>query len=185
MPPHSTRADARWEAAAEEHQVALAAYVDAAEGLPEAAWTEPWAAGKWTRAEVTEHLCLAYEALLTELRTGVGMKPRLSPWRQKVTRWILLPHILHHRTFPVRAVAPRETRPASAQADRFAALRRLRVLAERFEAELDGARRAGAVALTHPYFGAVEPIKGLRFCAVHLDHHRRQVASARGAGSAR
>jgi hypothetical protein len=174
------RARNRWEAARDEHQVALAAYLDTAAALSDEAWTRPWAPGKWTPAQLTEHLSLAYEALLTELATGQGMREKLHGWRQRVTRWIFLPHILFHRSFPLKVRAPREIRPSDpATLPRPEALRRMRELGERAEQELDRARRAGGGWITHPYFGKIEPVKGLRFVAVHIEHHQRQVARAK------
>lgn len=174
----SPRSHARWEAAADEHQVALAAYLDSAAALQESAWSLPWRPGKWTPAQVTEHLARAYEALLRELREGRAMEVKLAGWRRTLSRWIILPHILFHRTIPLRAPAPRELRPGEPRADRDTALRQLRELGERFTAELGAAREQGCAGLTHPYFGQVEPIKVLRFVAIHIDHHRKQIERA-------
>jgi hypothetical protein len=165
----------RWEAASEEHRVALAAYLEAASRLDEADWERPWATGKWTPAQITEHLTMTYEALLTELCEGRAMKARLGPWKQTITRWIFLPHILFHRTFPMRVVAPRELRPGAPRAGQREALRLLEEAGERFEDRLGSAFCAGAGCLTHPYFGPVDPVRGLRFVAVHIEHHRRQI----------
>jgi hypothetical protein len=95
---------------------------------------------------------------------------------------VILPHILVHRSLPVRAPAPRETRPKAARAARAEALATLRHLGEEFERELDSARRSGSLGITHPYFGRIEPIKALRFVAIHMEHHRRQVERAGAAG---
>jgi hypothetical protein len=173
------RDDARWDDAVEEHRAALAAFLDAAESLGDEEWRAPWRPGKWTRAQVTEHLVLAYDALLRELATGHGVRPKVGPWRQTVLRWVVLPHILFHRSFPVRAASPRETRPPEASTPRPQLLRRMRELGERFEHELDRARRAGRGQLTHPYFGRIGPVKAMRFVAVHIEHHTRQVAKAK------
>jgi DinB superfamily len=173
-----SRSHARWETACDEHRVALAAYLDAAAELDDEAWTRPWAPEKWTPAQVTEHLTLSYEAALQDLQ-GRPMAVRFAPWRLRLTRWILLPHILFHRTFPLRAPAPRELRPKEPRAPRPEALELMRGLGERFEQEMERAWAAGGGHLTHPYFGAIEPVKAMRFFAVHLEHHRRQVASAK------
>jgi hypothetical protein len=177
------REDSRWEAAADEHRIALATFLDSAERLPAAAWSRPPAPGKWSPAEVAEHLSLSYEALLAELEKGTPMAVRLPAWRVALLRWVLLPHILFHRSFPLRAPSPREVRPGAAPAERDPALARLRGLGERFEHALDRARRAGGGWVTHPYFGRVPPVKALRFCAVHVEHHRRQVEQAGVAAS--
>jgi hypothetical protein len=171
------RDDPRWDEAVEEHRTALAALLDTAETLSDAAWKQPWAPGKWTRAQVVEHLALAYEAALRELATGETVRPKLTGMRQKVARWIVLPHILFHRSLPLRARSPRETRPPEQPTARKAeVLRRIRELGERYELEMDRARRDGGGSLTHPYFGRLKPVKAMRFVAVHVEHHTRQIA---------
>jgi hypothetical protein len=170
------REDPRWDEAVDEHRAALAGFLDAAERVSAEAWTAPWAPGKWTRAQIAEHLALAYEAVLHELATGEAMRPKVPVWQQKLLRWILLPHILFHRTLPVRAAAPRETRPPETTAPRAQTLRRLRDLGERFEREMEAARADNRGGLTHPYFGWVAAVKAMRFVAVHIEHHTRQVA---------
>ena len=174
--PSSGRASRRWEEAYADHREALAAFLDTASALPDEAWEEPWGPGKWTRAQVAEHLSLAYEAVIHELQTGEGMALKLTPWRRNVTRWILLPHILFHRSFPLRAPSPREIRPREPRAPRAEALRQLRELGGRFEETMERAVREGGGWVTHPFFGRVAPLKSIRFMAVHLEHHRRQIA---------
>ncbi len=185
MPPSPRRSDASWESAADEHRVALAEYLHAAERVDAAAWSRPLADGEWTPAQVTDHLARAYEVLLGELRGEGGMRVVVTPWRQRLLRTFLLPHILFHRSFPIRAPAPREVRPAEEPAEgRDALLARLRDRAERFEAELGAARRRGGGELTHAYFGTVPPVKALRFCGVHLEHHARQLKGGRRSAAA-
>lgn len=174
----SGRADAKWSAAAEEHRAALRGFLEAARGVEEGRWARPLAPGKWSPAQVAEHLALTYEALLREVGGGSPMRLRLSAAHRALLRWLLLPHVLFHRSFPLRAPAVRELRPADgAHPGRDAVLPRLEALGERFERELDAARRAGGGRVTHPFFGTVPPVKALRFCAVHLEHHRRQLSA--------
>jgi len=175
--PHrvSPRSQARWDAAADEHEVALAAYLQSASALLHASWTRPWGEGKWTPAQVTEHVTRAYEVLLDELRGGRPMQEKVAGWRKKVSRIVILPHILFHRTIPLKVPSPREMRPGEPRAGREEALEALRELGECFVAELAAARERGSAGLTHPYFGKLDPIKVLRFVAIHLDHHRKQI----------
>lgn len=173
------RTEARWQAAAGEHEEAASAFQSTAAAVPDDAWTRPWAEGKWTPAEITEHLSRAYEALLDELREGRPMRLKMSPWKRALSRWVILPHILFHRSFPLRAPAPREVRPGPPRAPRDEALRLLRDLGDAFVAELGAARHRPGAGVTHPYFGKVEPVKGLRFVAIHMEHHRRQIERVR------
>lgn len=170
----------RWRTVVDEHRVALAAYLDTAARLTPEAWNRPWGPGKWTPGEVTEHLLLVCEAFLSEVETGRGMQLKLTPWRRRLGRWFLLPHILFHRSFPPRAPAPRETRPDAPRADRDGMLEALRGLGERVEEALGRAHLAGG-GVTHPYFGLVDAVRALRLGAVHLEHHRRQIERAAAA----
>lgn len=181
MPVAPSRADTRWHAAAEEHQVALAAYLDAAGRLDDAAWTRPWAPGKWTPAQITEHLSMTYRVFISEVTGGQGMKLKLTSFRRRVLRMFLLPHMLFHRTFPRGAPAPRELRPADAALPaRAEALERMRALGEQFEREASRARAGGWTHVTHPYFGPIDLTRGMRLAAVHIEHHTRQLASIKG-----
>jgi hypothetical protein len=179
MPTTTPRADRRWRAAVDEHQAALAAYLEAAGRISDAAWMQPWAPGKWTPAVITEHLAMAYRVYVQEVRGGAGMKLKLTPFRRRLLKALLLPHMLFHRTFPRGARAPREVRPESDGLPRAQALAELRVLGEEFEREVERARAGGLQHVTHPYFGAIDLPRAMRFAAVHIEHHTRQLASVR------
>jgi ribosomal protein S12 methylthiotransferase accessory factor YcaO len=167
----------RWQTAASQHDAAVRAFIDTAERLPEERWNAPVAPEKWSPAQITEHLALAYEAVLREITGGPAMAPRAGAWQQRLLRWFVLPHILFHRKFPRGARAPRETRPLDGNVDRGAALHRLREVAERAQRELwDAERRGMHPSLTHPYFGSIDGLRALRFSAVHVEHHRRQIS---------
>jgi hypothetical protein len=170
--------DSRFARALDEHRAALASFASAVAALEPGAWTRPRAEGKWTPAEVTEHLRLSYGAFLQEIRGGAAMRMRVFGVRRRLLRWLVLPHILFHRTFPLRAVSPRELRPEDPGLPPGEAVARLLALAAEAEREIDAARGRPDAVLTHPYFGAIDLTRGLRFAAVHVEHHVRQVLSA-------
>jgi hypothetical protein len=176
MPTATPRAERRWAAAVDEHQAALAAYLEAASRISDEAWMRPWAPAKWTPAVITEHLAMAYRVYVQEARGGAAMKLKLTPMYRRVLRTFLLPHMLFHRTFPRGARAPREVRPEGDGLPKEQALAELRVLGEEFEREVGRARAGGLQHVTHPYFGAIDLARGMRFAAVHIEHHTRQLA---------
>jgi hypothetical protein len=180
MPTATPRAESRWRAAVDEHQAALAAYIDRAAALPEAAWTQPWAPEKWTPAEITEHLTMTYRVFIGEVNGGPAMKLKLTPFRRRVLKLLMLPHMLYHRTFPRGARAPRELRPdPAALPPKAEALARMRELGDRFMDEAQRVRAGGWNHVTHPYFGVIDMTRGMRLCAVHLEHHTRQLQAIR------
>lgn len=169
----ATGEERRWRRAAQEHGAALAAFLESARAVPAPDWDRSDAEGQWSPAEVTEHLALSYVAARRELEGGVAMSPRVSPFRQTLFRWFLLPHMLYHRSMP-RVRAPRETRPGRAhRGGREQQIERLKALADEVEGLLRGRR---AARLTHPYFGSISAIETLRLMALHLEHHRRHLS---------
>jgi hypothetical protein len=64
--------------------------------------------------------------------------------------------------------------------DRAAALTRFEALSVEFEEEITRRRASGGGALTHPYFGTLDPDRGIRFVEVHLRHHTGQLPEPRG-----
>jgi hypothetical protein len=165
----------KWERAVREHRAALSAFLQAVQRIEAREWERSAGEGKWTAAEIVEHLSLAYEAALRELREGKVMQPRVSAAWQAVLRWFLLPHMLFHRSMP-RSRAPREIRPASAASDPSEAVERMRRLGEETEEALEAVTRR---PLTHPYFGPLDRVRVIRLMALHIEHHQRQLPPAR------
>ena len=166
------------ERAAREHRAALDQYLEFAWSIDGARWSVAPRSGSWSPAEVTEHLALAYEAVLHELATGESMAPRMGAVARTLLRWFLLPHMLFHRSMP-RATAPRETRPSTLPASREEGLARLQDVASRAAALL--AERPEA-SIVHPYFGRLDRTRALRFAALHMEQHQRRLSSALAGG---
>jgi hypothetical protein len=168
-----------WEAAVAEHRASLEGFLRAARSLPAERWSAPLRAGGWSPAQVAEHLSLVYEAVLRELAGGAPLAPRLTGWQQTLSRWVVLPHILFHRSFPVRVRAPREVRPAdppAASGDREAGLGRLGGLGDRFVETVTTLPDRESRTVSHPYFGRVGLRRSVRFAAAHVEHHTRQIS---------
>ena len=166
----------------DEHRAAIARYADLVRALDAVAWTTPRAPGAWTPAEITRHLVLFFGVTVAELEGGEGARVRTGPVMRRLLRWFLLPHILFHRSFPLRARAPREVRPEEPIAEPSAGADLLLASATRFESAVLGTTETAGAIVTHPFFGPISPWRALRFSSVHVDHHRRQVeASLRAA----
>ena len=170
-----TTQQAGWDAAAGAHRTALASYLDRASRLTSERWRAPRAPGQWSPAEISEHLALTYEVGLRELRGGPSAKILTGYWQRLALRWFVMPKLLAGGRLTRRVKAPKEVRHPVA-GEQVATLARLRELAETLERELESAAARGAVRFTHPYFGALDAVQTLRFCAFHAAHHEAQVA---------
>ncbi len=139
-----------------------------------ATWTVPRQPGKWSAAEIAQHLILSYEVPLRELEGGAGLALVLPWWKRAALRWTVLPRILMGR-FPVGAPAPREVRPRNAPESPAEAVERLRAVADLFAVRLREEHSARPVRLTHAYFGRLSAPEILKLLAVHARHHRAQL----------
>jgi hypothetical protein len=152
----------------------------AAERIPPDRWMAPRAEGKWSPAEIVEHLNLAYDALLRDFAGEGGMKIRTKLWQRILLRFTLVPKLLRGAPFPANARAPRETRPATANPDQAAAIAGFRERSARLgaaAAEAVSSRRR--VRLTHAYFGRSPVPEAILLCARHMQHHLKQLESGK------
>ncbi len=157
------------------HSSAVAAFLAAAEAMPAARWHEPVAEGKWTSAQIVSHLIATYDILLSDLRTGVGMRVLTKWWQRVLLRIFLVPRLLAGGKFPKTARAPRETRPATV----FEQPEAIELFRERSKELEDEARRAPASKqITHAYFGSASVADGVTMCSRHIEHHLAQLPRA-------
>ena len=156
------------------HRAAVEECVAAFAAVPFDAWNRPLAPGRWSPAEIAEHLAIAYGPPLAELSGGTGFTVRVAWWKRRALRWGVLPEILNGG-FPAGAPAPREIRPRRAASSPAEASRTLCANAERFLATLAEARTDRRVRLTHPYFGKLRPAQTVMLLTSHALHHRRQL----------
>ncbi len=166
------------EETAADHREAIETAVCAVRSVDSQLWEVPCAPGKWSPAEIAEHLALAYGPLLAELEGGAGYSLRVKGWKQRLARWRYLPLILERGLFPPGVRAPREARPAGHAASPEAAAARLAESASHFGRRLTEAQASGPVRLTHAYFGKLTAPQILRLLAVHARHHCAQLPGA-------
>lgn len=165
-----------WSEARKFHLQAAEEVVSTARRVPADKWLVGRAEGKWSPAEIVEHLNLAYEVLLRELAGGRGMEIRTKLWQRFMLRLTIMPKLLRGGPFPAGTRAPREIRPATASPDQAAAIAALTDRAARFDAATAEAQRTNPrKRLTHAYFGRSTIDHAVLLCARHLQHHHKQL----------
>ncbi|HEX7705349.1 MAG TPA: DinB family protein [Thermoanaerobaculia bacterium] len=166
----------RWDEVRRVYSDAVEGVVNAASAIPAEAWLAPRDEGKWSPAEIVEHLTLACEVLLRELEGGEGMRVRTSWWQRVLLRVTMVPRLLSGKPFPAGARAPRETRPELRSEDQASAIARFRERSGALEsAAAEGVMGGRRVYLTHAYFGRAPVEKALLLSARHIEHHLRQL----------
>lgn len=167
-----------------EHYAAMDAFLAVAASIPDARWTTPRAAGKWTPAQEIEHLALAYEAFGRELSGGPSLRPIGKRWQRMLWRLVAMHRILRTGELFRAVPAPREIRPGNTPAPREQAMTRLRTAVAEFERIFSHAwKNEPTRQLTHPYFGGLSLKQSARFSAVHTNHHKRFLELSRAGTS--
>ena len=168
---------ADWSALQADHAASLEAFCAAAAQVTDGAWEEPLGPGKWSPAQVAEHLRLSYEVLGRELAGGTGLRLRTPWWLRLVLRLRILPGLLRQGRIPARARAPREVQPGAGPFPRQAVLDALGAGAADTDAALTARHARGLTGVTHHVFGRLSPAQALRFLAVHNRHHAAQLSA--------
>lgn len=172
----SIEKDVIWQEVDQQHLDAVQAFVDAASKVPPDRWMRPVGEGKWSPAEITEHLKLVYETSLSEMKDGIGVKIKTGWLLQRFLRLAILPRILKTGNFPNGAKAPQEMRPAIINKDQQKALARFSSLAGEFQSDLVKRKEATGKILTHHVFGDLNAVEGMRLLTLHIIHHQKQLS---------
>ena len=163
------------ERAAADHRAAIDSAAADVERVGRSEWERPLRPGKWSPAEIAQHLIVAYAPAVSELAGGRGYARRLSPFMSRLARWVALGGILSGKKFPGGAKAPPEARPVGPFPPPAEAAARLRSAAESFERTICEAHRGGGGRITHGYFGSLTAPQALKLVAMHAEHHRKQL----------
>lgn len=152
------------------------AFKHAAADVNDAAWNVPRAPGKWTTAQVVDHVGVSTRvarlAILGEINMG-GIP--------KFLRW--LPRVLYFKKvvatgFPKTGKGPPVFAPAPQPAPRPELIRQLDAEIDQLEHAVRALARTGTTHFEHTFFGRVAIADYVMFNAHHLDHHREQLPGA-------
>jgi hypothetical protein len=152
-----------------------------ARAVPAAAWTASRAPGKWSPAQVTEHVAIAYEvarAVLDGTYSGRSA-PRIV---RLLIRTIGFNPIVRSGRFRQGTKAPALFQPSDAPAGPAALIARLEAAAGGFATATEAAARQGRTIVDHPFFGRVTLPDYAALQAIHTRHHLAQVGTARVPG---
>lgn len=173
-----------WDEEIAAHRRALDELVAAAAAVPAARWNAAPAPGKWSPAQVAEHVRITYGVVLAEIGGGQGMRLRTSWLRRTLLRRLVMPWMLRNRRFPKGAPAVREIRPGDGPFDQAEVLAGLRAEGERFLAAVAALELGRFAGITHPFFGRMEPVAGLKLLTLHTQHHQAQLVAPVAQGAA-
>lgn len=163
-----------------DNHAAVLEFIVTARSLSARQWTTPRAPGKWTPAQITEHLAITYEYGVT-LAKGEA-KGGIPFFLKPLARRMIVDSTLKAGRFTRKGRTPRMFEPAKVSSDADIVLPRLEKAVDDFERAIVSGSPEARHTLNHPFFGKIATTDYLRLQAIHARHHHEQLAvSARAA----
>ena len=155
------------------NQIAIAAFLDAVRAVPADDWTEPSAPGKWSPAQVVEHVALVYELGL-KLWKGTATDPSAPRWLRPLIGMIIRRTVLRTGRF-MKSKTAAPFRPQEPPASRDSLVARLEDASRAFERSAEQEVESGRSTFDHPAFGRFGVADYVQFQAYHTKHHQAQL----------
>ncbi|OGU01308.1 MAG: hypothetical protein A2085_07945 [Gemmatimonadetes bacterium GWC2_71_10] len=138
-------------------------------------WTPPVRPGKWSPAEVAEHIAMSYRQT-TELIGGKGGGgfPKVPGLLRPLVRRLGFAPVLKTGRFGRPVKTFKSLTPTDVPGTPDEAARRIRDALAAFEATV---REQDGAAIQHPSFGTVRAADYIAFQAYHTTHHQAQLTA--------
>jgi len=161
------------ETALADNRAACEEFIAASRGVDAAKWNTPRGEGKWSAAQIVEHLALVYEynRKVVTGNAGKGAPALLRP----MLRWLVVTRTLKAGSFTRKGKAPGIFHPTASPAAPAPLLARLSGAVTGFETDIRSGHPEGRHTVAHPFFGTLPMVDYLRLQAIHARHHRSQL----------
>lgn len=157
-----------------ENRKVVEEFVSAARRVAEGAWSTGPAPGRWSPAQVAEHIAISYE-MGGSIFDGDWAGPRVPGFLRPLVRGIFLRPVLRRGAFPRKAKAPKPFQPTASPAPRALLLDRLSASATAFERGAASFAASGRSVIDHPIFGRLPLADYVRLQVIHTRHHLPQL----------
>ena len=158
------------------NQAALRSFLEAAERVPPARWNEPREPGKWSPAQVANHVALGYE-ISQGFIDGTRKEPSSPRWLRPIIRFMVRAMILRTGKF-MKSKTFTALEPPPAAEPLVTLGPRLLAASTAFERLAAAEVSAGRPTFDHPVFGRFGVAEYLQFQAYHTRHHQPQLSPA-------
>lgn len=151
--------------------------------LPASRWDEPRRRGKWSPAQITEHLAITYERATQFLDGPIPVSGRRPPkFLRPFIRTLIRLTVLRTGEF-IKSKTPAAFEPSARPEARQVLCDRLRRASDAFELRAREKLDAGIRTFEHSYFGTFGIEEFVRLEMHHVNHHRRQILEFMDAGA--
>jgi hypothetical protein len=141
-------------------------------------WAEPIAPGKWSPAQIVEHVAISTEIALKAIKGDktIGSFPRFF---RAVPRAMVFNPTIKKGVFPKGTRGPAIFRPSKEHIGFDTSAARFERAVTNLEAHVRDLAKAGTHAFDHSFFGRLKIADYVRFNGLHTIHHETQLPAAR------
>ena len=141
-------------------------------------WANPVAPGKWSPAQLLDHVAVSTEVALNAIKgdKAMGSIPRI--FRPLARRFILKPTLVKG-ALPAKMKGPPIFAPSQQHLALEVSANRLDRAIGDLETHVRGLAAQGTELFEHGFFGWVVIADYVRFNALHLNHHEKQLPAPR------
>jgi hypothetical protein len=156
------------------NRAAMSSFLAAAKSVASEQWAQPVAPGKWSPAQIADHVAISYEVAVRVIAgdSKMGSAPRFV---RPIVRAVGFNRILRNGAFPEKLKGPQVFAPSTGHPSYEASAARLEKAVASLESQARDMARAGARGFDHPIFGRVSVADYVRFSELHARHHESQL----------
>ncbi len=134
-------------------------------------WTTPVREGKWSPAQVAEHVAIGYDEAADVMKGTAFRFPKFPFFLKPIAKMMAFDQVMKTGKFrPVKTF--KDLNPVNVPASPDAAAERLKQAAANFE---NAVSTASAASINHPLFGKVGLAEYVQFQGYHTRHHQAQL----------
>jgi hypothetical protein len=137
-------------------------------------WAAPIAPGKWSPAQITEHVALSTEVALKAIKGDKSMGS-IPGFLRFIPRKLGFDPSIKKGRFPEKQRGPAIFKPSDGHANYEISAARFERAVSNLESHARELAKVGTTAFEHSFFGRVAVADYVKFNALHSEHHERQL----------
>jgi hypothetical protein len=157
-----------------ENRKATEQFLTTARNVPTGKWEQPVAPGKWSPAQIVDHIAVTTEVALKAINgdPSMGSFPKFLRF---IPRKLGFDPTIKKGRFPEKQRGPAVFAPSTGQPSYEASVEKLHRAIAALETNVQGRMAKGEYAFEHSFFGRVSIPDYIRFGTLHTQHHERQL----------
>jgi hypothetical protein len=160
-----------------ENRKATEQFLATARNVPKEKWAQPVAPGKWSPAQIVDHVAVTTEVALKAINGDPSMGS-IPKFLRFIPRKLGFAPTIKKGRFPEKQRGPAIFAPSTGQPSYEASVEKLNRAIVALETHVRTLIAANQHSFEHTFFGRVSIPDYIRFGTLHTQHHERQLPKA-------